>query len=85
MCFLVQAAELNTNCAQLKHPLFVPALAKALEVVTIQAAPLPLLKLFSPFIEDYQVEFSHENQHLKQIFKLTERISGDLNWLKQVE
>ena len=35
MCFLVQAAELHTNCAQLKHPSFVPALAKVLEIVTV--------------------------------------------------
>jgi hypothetical protein len=61
MCFLVQAAELHINCAQLKHPSFVPALAKALEIVTVQAVPLPLLKLFADFIEEYQVELSHEN------------------------
>jgi hypothetical protein len=47
--------------------------------------PLALLNLYAPFLISYKVHLDHETKHLKQIFRLSQRIKGDLNWLKETE
>jgi len=39
--------------SQLNHHFFVPALARALEVVGVNNVPLALLKLYEPFLSGY--------------------------------
>ena len=55
MCFLVQATEVQLNSVQSRHKSFMPALATVLEVVNVNSVSLPLLKLFAPFIENYEL------------------------------
>lgn len=83
MSFVVQAAELEHGSLQHKHLLFVPALATVLEVVGLNKVHMSILELYAPFLKSYNVEETHETKHLQWLFRLSEKIKGNISWLVQ--